>query len=526
MTQLTPTTIYAAAAPPPLAPPPASDEVKTRALAFVVNYAMGQLGRAALERNTRFVRNPLDSVRNIDQECDFPRVITPEQYSEMDERQGLGARVNGFWTEECWASDPEIYEDAKEGVSTPWEEALAELIDRHNLFAAWERLDRNAGIGEYGGMLYFVDGVGKDDKPLTLEDPAPGVDDTLTVPVGQAASRRLLYLRVFPRHHLDVLTNETTEQSPRYGQPTLYNLKMAAPGAGQSAATSPQRVHWSWIIHVPSDDVCSNEWTGHPRTMRGFNYLLGARKILSGDGEAVYKGGFPGIMFEADAVQAAAAGFDEEKQEAFKAQVADYMAGLKRSMLNIGIKANQLTPGISDPTPHLEAHLKMIGITIGAPWRVLVGSEVGQLASEQDTKRVARRTRRRCEKYCTPRIVRQTLDRFMMVGVLPGIAKYDCDWPDPDSPSDKDKSDIGLKVTQALALFVSSGLSEEMTLRDYLVNVLKWPGDLAKAVEEAANAAAIAGAGADAQDSVGGADGASGQQGDGTAIDGPPVRQR
>lgn len=479
MTTLSHAPVYAAAAPPPVVN--SGEDVRRAARAFVQNYAAT---RFPFDRARRSV-NPLDVQRNIDLECDFPSEITVAQYQEMDERQGLGARVNAFWAEACWESDPDIYENPKEGVTTPWEEKLAELIDRHNLYEAWERLDRNAGVGEYGVMLYFVDGL---DEGADLEKPAPGVTDELKVPVGQAATRNLLYLRIFPRHHVEVLETEQNDNSPRRGQPTFYNLKMAAP---DGRSTADERVHWSWIIHVPSDDVCSNEWTGHPRTRRSFNYLLGARKITSADPEAVYKGGFPGISFEADAVQAAAAGFaDPTKQAEFLQHVANYMGGTTRAMLNIGIKANQLQPGIADPTQHLEAQLKMIGITMGVPWRVLVGSEVGQLASGQDTRRVSKRTRRRCEKRCTPRIVRPTLDRLAMVGVLPGIKKYFCDWPDPDAPSDQDKADVALKVTQAWVAWASSPLREEMTFLDYAVNLQKMDRAVAQAMEDSMTARA------------------------------------
>jgi hypothetical protein len=355
--------------------------------------------------------------------------------------------------------------------------------------------------------------------------------------------RTILFMRVFDESLVQVVQYEASIRSPRFGQPVMYLIHINDPrqphtGVGLPLATV--RVHWSRVIHL-ADNLTSSEVFGVPRQRPVFNHLLDLRKIYGADGEGYWKSCFAGLSIE---THPQLGGDVPVNLPALKEMIGNYFAGLDRALNLVGMTAKTLAPQVIDPTPHIAIHLEAICIHLGCPIRVFKGSERGELASSQDDAAWNDRLKHRQNTYVTPRIICPFIDRLIALGILPipdgfttnvdsnhlivsddrddertqaqdraeqqdgdsysdpdskssdkdkdeddeedDSAGYSVEWPDLDSNTDKDKSAIALQSTQAITTFVQSGGEQLLTPFDFLVRVLGWDEEEAKAAIDAA----------------------------------------
>jgi len=431
---------------------------------------IGNLVRNVLLTRKAWLAKLLDPRRDIDAECGHPETMSIEDYKRMYLRGDVAARVVSLFPEETWKDNPDVYE-TEDQAETEFETAWNTLYQTIPIYTYLQRADVLSGIGRYGALLLgFGDG-----QPLTMPVEGVSADGELT----GGATNELLYVRPLDETLLTISTLETDVTNPRYGLPLVYRVNF------EDMTTAGQQVmdvHWTRMIHV-ADNRANSEIYGCPRMEKVLNRLLDLRKIAGGSGEMFWKGGFPGISLESQ-------NMDDEVEfdkEATKEQIESYMNGLQRYIATIGMTAKSLSVQVADPGPHADLQLKLIAVAMAIPWRVFVGSEAAQLASEQDTRAWnSRITRRRCE-YVNPFILRPFCDRLIAAGVLPIPADgYEIDWPDLNSPSDIDKSSIAEKQSNALAKYVQGGVDVLMPPFHYLTLVLKMSDEEADSIITAA----------------------------------------
>lgn len=419
--------------------------------------------------------------RDINDECQYPDVISLEQYREMFEREGLGTRVVNVYPDECWSVEPEIMDTPTPDKST-FEQAWEDLVTRWNLYHYFNRLDTLSGVGHYGLMLYGL----SDGKPLS--EPVAGVDPKTGEFRSSSGELKLLYLRVFPQYAVSIQKWEDNKRSPRYGQPLMYSIKMTdfrnlASGVVVPTTMLEQEVHWSRVIHV-ADNCHANEVFGTPRQQCVFNRLLDLRKLLGGSAEMFWKGAFPGMSFETNPDIGDAVLDTESLKEEFQA----YMEGLQRYLAVVGVSVKSLAPQVASPKDHVLEQLHAICAAIGVPLRIFMGSEAAQLASGQDKMTWNRRVMRRQNLFCTPVIIRQFIDRMRVLGVLPEPeqGKYQVTWPDLDTPTSNDKADVLQKTVEALARYVQGSVHSLMPPYEFLVHIVGLDANIAERILEAA----------------------------------------
>lgn len=428
----------------------------------------------------------VDPRHRVDLECGYPRFITPIMYRYLYDRDDVAARVVDFYADETWGSEPCIYDDEDENVETPFEAALRELNDKHKLLQMLYRLDKLSGVGHYGALLIAVDD-GQD-----LEKPLQGIG-----PDGSRVGNRdykLLFMRPFDEYLSFIMQYDTDPNSPRYGQPVIYNLiflDMTIDAAGASIGSRlNRRVHWTRIVPVAQDRQSSLVF-GIPRMQRVFNRLLDLRKIKGGDAESMWKCGFPGIAFEVDPQYIA----DEPDfdREAFKQEVEDFSNSLRKFITLEGIKANTLQHTVADPKPHVMVQLEAIAMAKNIPLRMFIGSEEGRQAGAQDILTMNRRLGRHIRMFTTPELIRGVIDRFVALGILPPPKddRYYCEWPDLNTPTDEDKANLALKWSQAISQYVASGMVHIIGPMDYLTNIVGLKPAVAKRIIDALPAGSL-----------------------------------
>lgn len=422
--------------------------------------------------------------RDIDKECGYPEQIGIREYIYMYRRNDVAARVVDVEPNECWKEYPEIYETEEERETT-FEQAVDDLLNRTNLFMYLARLDRISGIGRYGVMF-----IGLDDGN-EFSEPAPGfTEHEVSDSPGDA---EVLYYRIFDESAVTIAQYESDTNNPRYGFPLYYNIQfshLSDSGVPTNATpeTRTEKVHWSRVIHV-ADNVTTSEIFGAPRMENVYNRLMDLRKINGGAGEMFYKGGFPGYTFEVDPREGE---LTEEEREAIKDEIQKYEEGLSRYFAGVGVKMSSLLPQIAPPGPFIDNALKIIATTKGIPMRLLTGSEAGHLASTQDSATWTERVALRRNMYVTPMIIRQTIDRMQQYGALPqtelvdGVSKgYTVKWTPLADLTEVEKSEVGLKRTEALARYATSGGEALVPLNEFLTKFLKLTFQEAEAIVKA-----------------------------------------
>jgi hypothetical protein len=426
---------------------------------------------AQLNRGTYGIDPP---GRDLDLECGYPLVVTPQILRHLYRRNGIAARVVNIWPDECFSIYPDIYETDKNG-DTPFEKAWKALSTRIPICHHWHRADRLSRIGQFGVLLLGITNAGGLDQPL------PGINARTGEPEPRRRrDLRLGYVRPFSQEFVEIMELESDPRSPRYGQPRLYQLTFNDPKQTDLTSTSSRIVHWTRVIHL-ADNRGESEVLGQPALEPVLNYILDLRKVSGGGAEMYWRAAFPGYSVETVPDLLGEAVMDEDS---IKAQFEEYTNGLKRYLAMDGVTVKSLMPQMADPTAHSANLLSLIAATVEAPMRVFMGSESGHLASTQDVGNMNKRVGRRQEVYLDPFVIRPTIDRFQAVGLLPATKSdaYFVAWKDLNTMSDKDRALVSLQKSQALQAYVAGGVEAVLPVAEYLHHILGFTPEEASAM--------------------------------------------
>lgn len=456
-----------------------ADMMSRMELAFISN--LSTLRREALQR----LFDP--PTRDYNKEFGYPtNPVSAREYKILYTTNGIARRVVNVYPKESWALKPELYETS-EDRNTAWERAWKKLLSNRSL-NPWNHLlraDVLSGIGRFGVLL-----LGFDDGK-SLNQPVDGIDSAGNPSdKDRPKDRKLIYMRPFSEDLVEVASWETDTNSPRFGQPTSYNIQLYDPIEMEDGAVvgqintnnTQQRVHWHRVIHLTNDPGTSII-ASDPRCEPVLPYLLDIRKVGGSSAEMFWRGAFPGYSVEA-LPEVAREG--EVDTASIKKQMELMTEGLQRYAAMVGMTVKSLAPQVADPTNHLVQYLHLICATIEVPLRIFMGSESGHLASTQDAEAWKGRLKNRQEDYISPFVIHPFIHRLMCVNVLPWVDDYIIDWPDLNTMSTKDLADVGLKLTQALLQYVTSGCEKVVTIKNWLTYFMKFTDGQAEAILKAA----------------------------------------
>lgn len=495
---------------------------------FNVRMVANVLSTIRSMRGLKDLFNVGGQTRDMDAECGHPVYINPEDYWKKFDRGDVAYRAVSIFPDECFKDRPLIYETDDAEVTTDFERELDAIEDEVHLLSVVQRADILSGVGRFGVILLGLsDGLGFDKAVAGFENglpefpkPGPAADDGEEVddnppkpnPVNNAESNplRLLYLRTFDESMVVIKDLERDPKNPRFGQPKMYTITFIDdtenPTAGQVKIITPPPppsgiqttpgqmtstkttldVHWSRVIHLV-DNRLRDEIFGTPRLKKVFDRILDLHKIAGAAAEMFWKNAKGGLALEQIPT-------DEQvtiDKEGTKDEMEAFYEGLKPYLVLEGMTAKQLSPAVADPGPNGEFQIRLISIAIGCPMRVFMGSEQAQLASGQDMTSWNERLQKRREEYLTPFVLRPTLDRLILMKVLPfpsGDKKnapkqlpgrpqrpsYTIFWNDLNTPTDSERADFATKMTDALAKYVAGGLDQIMDPPHYLELVARF----------------------------------------------------
>lgn len=444
---------------------------------------------ASLQRRDNFLKGLLDDRRDINDECGYPETnqLTSIIYKKLYDREPIAARVVEVLPKESWQVPPLIFETEDLEDETDFEKAW-DLIgdnlggkswhdDKENN-RLWEyllRVDIHSGIGSFGGLL-----LGLDDGK-NLEEPAEFKE-----------GQKLTFLRVFDQTLIEVAMTEGDEKNPRFGHPTMYNVEFierdnsnAVLSSLDTESSKSKKVHWTRIIHI-ADNLGSSEIFGTPRQQTPYNRLYDLRKIYGADGETFWRNAVLKLFLETIPQLGPDVILTDPQKEDLKDMMEQLMNGMQQWAMLSGMTVKTVAPAVIDPTPHIDVHITAICILTGTPKRIFMGSERGELASGQDDKTWNDRLRHRQLFYLTPRVIVPTIDRFILLGILPEPKEgYHVEWPDLNTLSDAEKAAIAIQKTDALVKYVNGNGNAVVTEGDFLSEFLHFTREKVIAMLEA-----------------------------------------
>src|SRR5690606_26578814 len=144
--------------------------------------------------------------------------------------------------------------------------------------------------------------------------------------------------------------------------------------------------------------------------------------------------------------------------------------GFRRTVGARGIDFQALGSDVADFKNQADALMSFISASTEIPKRVLMGSEMGELASNQDAKNFDMRVSDRRRDLARAVVARPFADRMNAYGALPEPESYDIWWPDIESLDEEQRASVLVKVAQANRMNGEPIMTTE-EIRDLILNL-------------------------------------------------------
>jgi len=388
--------------------------------------------------------------RDVYQTLGWKKVLDFSDFYRKFQRNEIAKMVIQRIAKSCWSNPPRV-SDQPNGV-TKFSEAWVSLVNKKSIFRDIYRSDKLLGLGRYAVILLGLDDSDDFSKPVNIDKVS-----------------ELLYIQPYSEDTAKIDKFDTKRTSTRYGQPLMYDINPDQ--QDNQAMTIPSfRVHYTRVLHVVEEPMENNIY-GIPRLEGIYNRLDDIEKILGGSAEMFWRNASPGKVAKADPEYQ----FGTEEKDDLQTQFDEYEHNLRRWLKVQGVDIKNLETNIMTPRDFIEVQLNAISIATGIPKRILMGSERGELSSNQDEKTWNNLVRERMENFCTPEVLKPLIDRLIEYGVLPEPIDntYKIDWKRMSAIGEKEKAEISHIKTQSIKEYVTSPgadmlVTPEIFLRDIL----------------------------------------------------------
>src|SRR5580765_1445323 len=376
----------------------------------------------------------------------YDRLVTARQYREEYARGGIAKRIVEAFPKATWRGGVELYEDEDPDVETAFEAAWNALEKKHHIWATLQDADVLAGLSTYSVLLLGAPGNLEEELPK-----AKGPD-------------ALLYLSPFwggggpgnssqgnSSSSMGTLTQDTDvtiesfdvdPESPRFGEPLTYRLRRT----NLSSPLLQRAVHWTRVIHIAEGSL-DNRVYGAPTLESVWNLLADLEKVTGGGAESYFQRAKHALNINLDKDMT----MGDPELKAIKDKLEEYQHNLTTMIPTRGAELKLIEAAVANFAPSADAILKQIAGSKGIPYRILTGSEMGELASSQDAANFDAQVADRRTGYAGPRIVRPLVDRLVKYGYLPTPKQYDVGWPLTERMDDKGKAEVALAMVQVNA---------------------------------------------------------------------------
>lgn len=337
------------------------------------------------------------------------------------ERQDVANRVVSSPVNQSWSTNPEVTESVTE--STRFERQWVELAESLDLYTSFSKVDLLSRIGRYAVLILGV---------------ADGRDASMELGRGS----ELRYVNYLPQPNAKVVQWEDDISSPRFGAPSMYEIEILI-GNEQVVKSN---VHWSRVIHVAQSTV-SDKYNGIPTLLPIYNRLIGLEMLASGSPEMYWRGARPGYVASSGGSVLAT----DAQIESFKEAISDLVNNLNRYVYAEDLDIKSLAPQVVSPKEHAELILKLISASTRIPLRILIGSERGELSSDQDERAWLSFIEARRVDVCNKLILEPFINRLIDYAMIyPPNKEYFIRWKSLMVLSDRDQAEIARIYADAM----------------------------------------------------------------------------
>lgn len=403
-----------------------------------MQHITSMMSRAQLGRNGK----QFDGARDLYAVLGYKHQLEFADYMGAYERGDIAARIVDAKPESTWRRKPVVSNDGDPDKFTEFETAWAKLVMDRRVFHYLERADKLAGVGEYGCLLIGTSDVRKEADMKREMAKLKGPES-------------ILYLMPLSQESAEINAIEQDPRSPRFGLPSEYLVTVAdvsaSPNSTPTGLLKPGKmvVHWSRMLHI-AEGLRESEIYGTPRLRAVFNRLWDVDKIAGGSAEVFWQAAKRIMVLEAKE------GFNAvDDDDALTEMMDELIHGMRRVIDVQGYDVNTLETSDVKPDEAFRVSLALISSATGIPQRILLGSEQGKMASEQDEVNWNGRISDRQTNFAEPVILRPFIDRLISVGALPAPGNdYTVTWTTLFELSDKEKAQIGLLQARTIATFM------------------------------------------------------------------------
>ncbi len=320
-------------------------------------------------------------------------------------RQDIASRIVDAPPGATWSDPPKFV--GNDAAKSDWDG----LNEEHDLWGTMHRADRLCRLNHFSIVLF-------------------GFDDgsNLERPVGTV--RELLYARPVGSRLIREVTFNDDARNRRFGLPETYKITFDDPSKrvvnSREVSTGRHRdlvVHHSRVVHIvenPLEDIIF----GTPIMEKVFNLLDDLMKVAGGTSEVYWLTANRGLHADIDKEM----DIDPKDAAALSDEIEEYQHQLRRVIRTRGVDLNVLESSTPSPKETFDMLMALISGTTGIPRRILLGSEAGQLASEQDRANWAERIAERRALFAEPHILKPVMTKLQEVGLV-AEGSVEFDWP-------------------------------------------------------------------------------------------------
>lgn len=368
-----------------------------------------------------------DGARDLYEVFGYKKSIAAEDFWSKYIRQDIAARIVDAPPDAVWSNPPTVTMGGRNRDNT-----LNELIEDHDLWGTLCQADKFNRLGTFSLLLFgFSDGA------------------SLAAPVRNADG--LNYVRAVPSSMVKEVQLETNPANPRFGKPIQYKINFADPktrsiatGTNVTAGTRELVVHWHRVVHIVENPL-EDEITGVPVLERVFNLLDDVLKVSGGTAETYWLTSNRGMQVDVDKEMT----LGPDDAAALEEEIEEYQHQLRRYIKTRGVKINSLGSDTPNPKEVFEMLISLLSGATGIPKRILIGSEAGQLASEQDRANWAERIDERRTLFATPKVVRPVILTLQRAGLL-SKGRPTIEWPDAFIQSPLERAQTMAQTARAI----------------------------------------------------------------------------
>jgi hypothetical protein len=390
----------------------------------------------------------------------YKKSLTDDDLHSKYQRQDIAARIVDAPPKATWTNPPML--EGPEGLVSTWGKLTKDNGLR--LWNAMYRADKLARLGPYSLLMFGLDG--NPSSPATR-------------------STALHYARPISSRMVSKIEFDTNTTSPRFGKPTMYELNFNKPSAvemGNVVSTivpdlNAIRVHYTRVLHIVEDPL-ENDISGIPILEKIFNLLDDLLKVSGGTSETYWLTANRGIQADIDKEME----INPEDGEALADEIEEYQHQLRRIIRTRGVELNVLESTTPNPRNTFEMIMSLISGATGIPRRILLGSELGQLASEQDRANWAERIDERRALFAGPSIFIPTIKTLQQVGVLPE-GEFEVEWPSAFILSPLEEGQTMAQIARAvgnLSRQTGNNSPMQITTREEARAIIGLEGDLSE----------------------------------------------